>query len=291
MPFQTFHYKMKTGAKARPTIMQNEPHSSPAFDPLTQQPVPPEPQSAAGRKLLAPVWHTIFMVLLMLGYSAFSAWLASQAITKSTSITETGRVLQYVATIALEFFLLFLVWIGLRLYGTKIRDVIGGRWNSFEDVLLDVAIAFGFLVVAYSTVLGLSFALGLAKPSQMDQTKKLASMLAPHTWYALLVFVLLSMIAGFVEEIIFRGYLQRQLTILSGKTYVGLVLSALVFGGGHGYEGTRRMLLIFILGLLFGCLALWRKSLRPGMIGHAMFDSAQGLLLYVATKMGTLSAI
>src|SRR5260370_16455375 len=134
------------------------------------------------------------MVLLMLGYSAFSAWLASQAITKSTSITETGRVLQYVATIALEFFLLFLVWIGLRLYGTKIRDVIGGRWNSFEDVLLDVAIAFGFLVVAYSTVLGLSFALGLAKPSQMAQTKNLPTLLPPLpcTPLALFFFLILN---------------------------------------------------------------------------------------------------
>lgn len=271
--------------------MQNESQPSPAFNPLPQQTVSPEPGTTAEKKLLAPVWHTIFMIVLMLGYSAFSAWIASHAIAKSASVTETGRMLQYAATVALEFFLLFLVWIGLRLNGTKIRDLIGGRWDSFEDFLLDVAIAFGFLVVAYGTVLGLSFALGLAKPSQMDQAKKLASMLAPHTWYALLVFILLSMVAGFVEEIIFRGYLQRQLATLSGKTYVGLVLSALVFGGGHGYEGAPRMFLIFILGLLFGCLALWRKSLRPGMIGHALFDSAQGFLLYLATKMGVLSAI
>ena len=58
----------------------------------------------------------------------------------------------------------------------------------------------------------------------------------------------------------------------------------------NGYEGMRRMVLIFVLGLMFGFLALWRKSLRPGMIGHAVFDSAQGVLLFIATRTGVLSS-
>ena len=113
-------------------------------------------------------------------------------------------------------------------------------------------------------------------------------MLAPHTWLGLSIFVALSITAGFVEEIIFRGYLQRQIAAFSGNIYVGLIVSAIVFGAAHGYEGGRRMVLICILGLMFGVLALWRKSLRPGMIGHGLFDSFQGVLLFVATRMGLL---
>ena len=277
--------------------MQNDQPFSPAVGPPPPSPPPPPPvfpgpEVTAPRKLLAPVWHTVLIVVIMLLNSYGSAKLASGAMGQDAkAITENVRVVQYAVTIVLEFFLLFLVWIGLRLNGTRIQDVIGGRWDTAAAFWLDVAIAIGFAFVAYWTIFGLSFALGLAKPSQIEQTKKLASMLAPHTWHALLLFVLLSTIAGFVEEIIFRGYLQKQFAILSGNIYAGLIGSALIFGAGHGYEGARRMVLIFILGLMFGYLALWRKSLRPGMIGHAMFDSAQGVALFIATKIGFISAV
>src|SRR6185437_10112118 len=112
----------------------------------------------------------------------------------------------------------------------------------------------------------LSFGLGLAKPNQVEDTKKLASMLAPHSWGALVRFILFSATAGFVEELIFRGYLQQQIATFSGKMYIGVVASALVFGGGHGYEGIRRMVLIFVFGLMFSALTLWRKNLRSACL-------------------------
>jgi membrane protease YdiL (CAAX protease family) len=87
-----------------------------------------------------------------------------------------------------------------------------------------------------------------------------------------------------VEEILFRGYLQRQIGALSGNIYVGLVVSAILFGAGHGYEGARRMVLIAVLGLMFGVLTLLRKSLRPGMMAHALFDSLQGAVLWAIRK-------
>lgn len=273
------------------TFMHNEPPLPQSFDSITHPPIASASASVPERKLLAPVWHTCLMILLVLGNSAGSAWVASRAISKTAAVSETDRIVQYGFTIALEFFLLFLVWLGLRINRVTIRELIGGRWDSLEAFLLDFAIAIAFWAVAYTALLGLGFALGLAKTQQAADAKKLASMLAPHTWRALALFVLLSTVAGFVEEIIFRGYLQRQLIQLSGKTWIGLVGSALIFGGGHGYEGLRRMALIFVLGMLFSLLVLWRKNLRSAMMGHALFDSFQGILLFVATRLGMLSIV
>jgi hypothetical protein len=45
-----------------------------------------------------------------------------------------------------------------------------------------------------------------------------------------------------------------------------------VFGVGHFYEGIGAAARITLFGVLFGLLALWRKSLRPGMIAHAWSD-------------------
>ena len=41
---------------------------------------------------------------------------------------------------------------------------------------------------------------------------------------------------------------------------------------------TIRLRLTAIYGALFTLLALWRKSLRPGMIAHAWTDIVGGLL-------------
>ncbi len=56
----------------------------------------------------------------------------------------------------------------------------------------------------------------------------------------------------------------------------GALLSAVVFGASHGYEGGARMLLIGVFGFMFGLLAWWRRSLRPGMIAHAWHDALSG---------------
>lgn len=269
--------------------MTTDPQPALGFDPVSGQTLPSTQPAPPEKQLLAPVWHTVVIVTVVLANSYSSAWLSSRAMNLgSGAVTEKIRILEYLATIALELVLLGFVWIGLRLKQIRIRDLIGGRWDSVESFLLDAAIAGVFWVVAYGTLFGLGYALGLAKPGQMDSAKKLAGMLAPHTLPGLGLFVLLSITAGFVEEIIFRGYLQRQFAVLSGNIYVGLVGSALVFGAGHGYEGIRRMVLIFVFGTMFGVLALWRKSLRPGMMAHGWHDSLQGVALFVATKMGII---
>ena len=88
------------------------------------------------------------------------------------------------------------------------------------------------------------------------------------------------------EELIFRGYLQKQFHAASGNALVGIIAQALLFGAGHGYQGVKSMLVIGVFGALFGALAFWRRSLRPGMIAHAWQDFLAGLLLgaYAGTR-------
>ena len=145
--------------------------------------------------------------------------------------------------------------------------------------LMNTLVAAGFWIFA-----ALVLAAG-AKLMHLDQAQKLDAMrrqlgfLAPNTRLELGVWFLLSSTAGFCEEFIFRGYLQLQFAAMTRSMLAGALLSAVVFGASHGYEGGARMILIGIFGLMFGLLAWWRRSLRPGMIAHAWHDALSGAAL------------
>jgi membrane protease YdiL (CAAX protease family) len=149
--------------------------------------------------------------------------------------------------------------------------LIGGSWPNFRAVILDILLAFGI----WSLWTGIGFGWQwFAGPSRASS---ISSML-PRGAAEAILWVMVSISGGISEEFIFRGYLQRQLTALTGRVSVAFILQVLIFGIGHAYQGAQTCLNIALYGALFTLLALWRKSLRPGMIAHAWTDIAAGLL-------------
>jgi membrane protease YdiL (CAAX protease family) len=114
--------------------------------------------------------------------------------------------------------------------------------------------------------------------------KPTVQFLAPQSPVEIALWIALSVTAGICEETIFRGYLQKQFIAWTGSIPTGIFLSAAVFGLGHIYQGVRSTLVITVYGLLFGILAQWRSSLRPGMIAHALNDTVGGLALRFMPK-------
>ena len=124
-----------------------------------------------------------------------------------------------------------------------------------------------------------AFAMGMNQPGNIDDARKQIGFLAPQNSLEVFLWVCLSATAGFCEEVLFRGYFQKQFTRLLRSRWIALVVVSILFGLGHGYEGPRRMALIAVLGLVFGVLSLVRKSLRPAMMAHTLQDTISGLLL------------
>jgi membrane protease YdiL (CAAX protease family) len=184
-----------------------------------------------------------------------------------------------------EWVLVGIVWLGIRGRGIRLRDLVGGRWKSPEGILLDVALALGFWLSLIAVNAAVSFATGdltLDPAKNMEQAKetwKTLGFLAPRGAREILFFAALSATAGFCEELVFRGYLQKQFHAATRNAPAGIILQAVFFGMGHGYQGFKRMAVITVLGILLGALAFWRGSLRPGMIAHGWIDFSSGLLL------------
>ncbi len=235
--------------------------------------IPPEIGSSpiTAKHLLAPWWHTALLIAVLL--------LASVNGSRARHpLAEHSKLPQYLWGITWEWILLAITWLGIR-KRIELRELIGGRWASTQDFLLDVVYAGAFWICAL-------FVLGAgAKLMHLDQAGKVEGMrkqlgfLIPGSRFELAVWFGMSATAGFCEEIIFRGYLQRQFAVLTNSVFTGMLLSAAIFGASHGYEGVGRMVLIGIYGLMFGLLAWWRKSLRPGIIAHAWHDAFSGAVL------------
>jgi membrane protease YdiL (CAAX protease family) len=259
--------------------MSIEPQPTPEFSVTVSEPAVPSPASDKPA-LIAPLWHTLLVTALILGNS----FLGSSKVQSVGSGGHGSRILLYGGTFVTQLVLILLVWFGIRLRGVRMRDLIGGRWDTVEAFLLDVGIAFGFWLVALLLLFGLRVALGTIDLHNLqkstDDAVRILGPIAPHTYLEAGLFVLLSVCAGLFEEIIFRGYLQRQFSALGRHAVVGIVVSAAIFGLGHGYQGARMMVVIGVFGSFFGILAHFRKSLRPGMMAHAFQDSIAGIALF-----------
>lgn len=236
------------------------------------------PPDISQRQTIAPLWHTLLVVALILLNSYGGSFKSSGAVIPS------ARYVVYGGTFVVQLVFVLLIWFGISRKGVKMRDLIGGRWKSPEDFLIDFGIAIGFWFVSILLLFGLKVALGLVDIHHPDeslrQMKQVLGPVIPKSRLELGLFLSLTVFAGLFEEIIFRGYLQRQFGALAGNIYIGVIASGVLFGGAHGYQGPRLMVLIAVYGIFFGLLAVWRRSLRPGMIAHAWTDAISGVILF-----------
>jgi membrane protease YdiL (CAAX protease family) len=110
-----------------------------------------------------------------------------------------------------------------------------------------------------------------------SNTANVTAML-PRNSVQIVLWCMVSCTAGFCEEVLYRGYLQHQFAAWTGSAPAAITTQAVIFGASHGYQGTKQMVIISVLGALYGILAHWRRTLAPGMIAHASSDIYGGWL-------------
>jgi membrane protease YdiL (CAAX protease family) len=215
---------------------------------------------------VAAWWHTAAVIALI-------TLLAIRGAFRAATLRVTAhpdRLGIYERTILFEWLVLGLVLAGVWLHGSSVYTVLGERWRSMRRFFEDIGIALLFLIASILVTSILS--------SHSRGGDESTQFLLPQGRTEMLLWIALSITAGICEEAVYRGYLQKQLIALTRNVPAGIVLSALAFGSAHLYQGLFKAIPIAVMGAMAGALAHWRRTVRPGMIAHALQDVLGGFI-------------
>ena len=226
---------------------------------------------------VAGMGNSLLLVLILVSFPAVLGWTAALSVADLPpgSAEHTSAFVRFCLVLGTFLWTCFgVAWFGLRRRGSvSLKSLVGARWAGGGEALKDLGAVLAALVAMFA-VGNLS---NLVFPPTLHDSAIFRSMTAQNSTEAL-AFLFLALTAGFVEEVVFRGYLQRQLTALFGSPVVGSVVQVLIFTLGHAYQGWARLVPVALIGCILTAVALWRRKLLPGMIAHGLGD---GLVAFI----------
>jgi len=232
------------------------------------------PQPIASRKHLAG-FLLIGAAIVVLGV------LAQRAPAGGASPGQLGSHGQaihiYLTAILMDWALLYYCWAGVHRAGGGLGTLSGGRWTSGKSLAIDLAVVLPFWAIWEGAAYGVHWLLGASTAKTVDS-------LLPQSVLEIVLWIATSLTAGICEEMAFRGYLQRQLHAVAGGIVMAVLGQGIVFGLFHAYQGWKNVIVISVLGVLYGALAVWRRNLRANIITHAWADVWNGWLKFVVFR-------
>jgi len=216
---------------------------------------------------IAPAWHTVLMVLVILSPLILKTLSGHPGSGDATS--STSHLALYFQGAVVECIFFLFAWWGIRLGKTSLRILLGASWPSRKEFGRDISLAILFWGLWYG-ILNL-LKIGLIG---VGITNANASGLSfPQGALEVAVWIPNAILAGIVEELVFRGYLLKQFTAWLRSPSVAVSVQAIIFGAAHGYGfGIRQMILITISGILVGGFVLWRRNLKSAIVFHSWAD-------------------
>jgi uncharacterized protein len=219
---------------------------------------------------LAPRWHTAALIALVVSVAVVGALLTGQPGAQAPTTAGSRLLGVYAPLVIVQWSLVFYVCrVGRS--RSALPALLGARWSTPGRAFADLSLALaGWLILLGSELAWAHFSAARAPAAVVA--------MLPHTPLERLAWVVVAASAGFGEEVVYRGYLQTQLTAFTGRAGLAIALQALLFGLAHGEQGASTAARFAVYGLAFGALARWRRSLLPGIVCHVWTDIASGLL-------------
>jgi membrane protease YdiL (CAAX protease family) len=168
------------------------------------------------------------------------------------------------------------------------------NWINFFIALgIGSTLAIISIIVASSLMVKLQRRLKQTKTSEeRERLKALTKFLIPKNALELVVWsIFLLFSAGFYEEIVFRGYLQNRLEIITGSLSIAVVLQALFLGILHIELGLKEMVNAAIGGIVMSFVFVFSGTLFAAVLMHFLGDLISTMNNYNARRKGELDKV
>ena len=202
-----------------------------------------------------------------------------------------------------------LIWIGVYVIGISIADSLSEQFGILKVVTVPVALVLSLFLYGWIRKNKLKQYYGLRQVASVDYRKYLYflpllvlatanlwnGMVFEHAFLDTFLFIVCMLFIGFLEEIIFRGFLFKALSRKNVRS--ALLISSVTFGMGHivnllnGADFLPTLLQIgyaTAIGFLFSVLFLKTKSLWPGILAHAVINATS---LFAVEGNGSIQLI
>jgi membrane protease YdiL (CAAX protease family) len=224
---------------------------------------------------MALVDHLV-VIMLFVVQPVYGAFAYQRYVARIEAGAPPELVRQYRITMLIEWLVLaalVVAWLTLGRPASALGLVQPAGTGVYIGLLLLFAMT-AYLVVAWRKA-------AAATPEERDRfvgsLGKLRHFM-PHDRRTYTTFFWLSITAGIVEEILYRGFVFWYLWQLMPVWAVVLV-SALAFGIGHSYQGISGIVRVTLIGVVFGGYYLLTGSIWLPIIAHVVLDILQGAVL------------
>ena len=220
--------------------------------------------------------YIVFLLLLLIMFIAISALGAiKEQKRKGVFITEKMQCTNYIQAIALLWGVTSAVFIMSYIGDISLAEIgfrpITFNYNTWFTAVTLALSGLAFVFFMYQLISSLA----VAKSGERQVAGSQGALgMFPRTKKEKRLWFIVSLTAGTCEEIIYRGFLLFLLQAIFPNIPIILIIliTFVLFGIGHLYQGLKGVIGTGVMGMLFMCLFLVTDSLIPVMLLHFTID-------------------
>jgi membrane protease YdiL (CAAX protease family) len=218
-------------------------------------------------------WDFLLIFFLLAVVVPWRGWARLQRLLALPSVTSHDRVQLYLTSIAAQWAITIVILWRAFARGLSLAE-LGLRFTPlFELLAVGVGGAALFGVAHWFNLRRV----GRSDNPAVERIRSLGARIFPKTNREVVLFAALSLTAGLCEEFLYRGFVFGALAQVHVPVGATLLISSVMFGLAHAYQGRGGMIATLLLGTVFGTARILYHSLVPVVLWHAAVDIAAGL--------------
>ncbi|HVM74320.1 MAG TPA: type II CAAX endopeptidase family protein [Candidatus Saccharimonadales bacterium] len=217
-------------------------------------------------------WDFWLIFLILATFIPWRGRVRLQRLLSQPAFTTKEKLVLYGTTIAFQWILMAIVaW---RALARGLSQSELGLARGFDAPII-------FWSVTGALALGAFQWFNLRRLGRMtgavpELMRKLSERLLPQTAIESGPYAALAVTAGVCEEFVYRGFVMAALTRTGMAQFLVVLLSSVMFGLAHAYQGRSGIIGTTLMGLVFGLARAVTLSLAPAVVWHACVDLVAG---------------